>query len=511
MIKRTAYDIAFILLLTLICHLLFSSYGFNPTDEGFVLSATNRVLHGQIPHLDFSSVRPLGYAYLHIPELLICKSCFFMISRFVFWLENVLIAFLWIRFVLRSININISAFNFYLLTIIAFIFNVHYFPCSVLHTIDGLLFCLIGLNIISTQKKYSFTGFFFIGFATLCKQNYLLILPISVMLFNRNEWIKNLITGLVPIALYIGIISLYGGFNDIRTQLTGHNELFEVGFKNYFINIYLYIGIAICFLSKKIKVLSFLFSIGLFLMMTVLLATNHYHGNLTFIIFGVLLVELWDDIAYRKIVFLGLVIAWSVSISVGYNTPALFAGGCLTLILLKWNKEYLFSNNKMLVAFSIVGLGVFYFVRTTNNYRENSATQLTYKIDNLVEGGCCIKTNKNTYAVLKELDSLKHTNAGIIVLPDFTACNIMHSHQSPIGTEWPNKTEIPNDKILWKVAGKIISEKSAVFAVTKYQTALLKDGFIPVENGGMNYPIVKFVKQRYKKITETNYFEIYRK
>ncbi len=63
-------DGVFILMAALVCHFLFSAYGFNPTDEGFVLSATNRVWHGQVPHADFSSVRPLGYAYLHIPELL---------------------------------------------------------------------------------------------------------------------------------------------------------------------------------------------------------------------------------------------------------------------------------------------------------------------------------------------------------------------------------------------------------------------------------------------------------
>ncbi len=39
-------DGVFILMAALVCHFLFSAYGFNPTDEGFVLSATNRVWHG---------------------------------------------------------------------------------------------------------------------------------------------------------------------------------------------------------------------------------------------------------------------------------------------------------------------------------------------------------------------------------------------------------------------------------------------------------------------------------
>lgn len=102
MVKSTIkYDVFFIVFLATFCHLLFSKYGFNPSDEGFVLSATNRVFHGQIPHIDFSSVRPLGYAYLHIPELLLSKNYVFLISRFVFWVEQVLIAFFWIRFLIH--------------------------------------------------------------------------------------------------------------------------------------------------------------------------------------------------------------------------------------------------------------------------------------------------------------------------------------------------------------------------------------------------------------------------
>ena len=125
MAKKTIYDIAFILLLTSVCHFLFSKYGFNPTDEGFVLSAANRVMHGQIPHVDFSSVRPLGYAYLHIPELLFSKKYVLLISRFVFWLEQVLIAYLWIRWLIRITHRTIPVLYKYSLIVICFIFNVH--------------------------------------------------------------------------------------------------------------------------------------------------------------------------------------------------------------------------------------------------------------------------------------------------------------------------------------------------------------------------------------------------
>jgi len=44
--------------------------GFNPTDEGLLLAQAQRLLAGQLPHLDFVTPRPGGAALLHIPELL---------------------------------------------------------------------------------------------------------------------------------------------------------------------------------------------------------------------------------------------------------------------------------------------------------------------------------------------------------------------------------------------------------------------------------------------------------
>lgn len=87
----------------------------------------------------------------------------------------------------------------------------------------------------------------------------------------------------------------------------------------------------------------------------------------------------------------------------------------------------------------------------------------------------------------------------------------MHSHQSKILTEWPNKTEIPNEKILGKVTSKIKNDTALLFAIPIFQTALLKDGFLPQENEGLSYPIIKFIKEKYRKTSFTDYFEIRKK
>ncbi len=453
---------------------MFSKFGFNPTDEGFVLSASNRLMHGQIPHVDFSSVRPLGYAYLHIPELLFSKTHVFLMSRFIFWLEQVLIAYFWISIIIRYSNTEVTLFLKYTLIIICFLFNVHYFPASVLHTIDGLLLSVLGIYFIISEKKWNYIGYFFIGY-----------------------------------------ILLNNGWHDLSIQLSGHNEIVNVGIYSYLSNPLMYIGFISVFVYYKMKINKIYLSILIFSVASILLISNHYHGKFIFLFLGLIAGETTHKIVKQEnciLPFIALIIAWSVSISVGYNSPALFAGGMISiLIFVHFNSLKNRIQNKILLLFLLVGISIFYFVRTNNIYRDMPKKYLHYKLDNLVEGAHGIYTNKNTYSVLLELDSLKKTTQNLVTVPDFTACNVLHSHQSKILTEWPNKTEIPNEKILGKVTSKIKNDTALLFAIPIFQTALLKDGFSPQENKGLSYPIIKFIKENYRKTSFTDYFEIRKK
>jgi ribosomal protein S24E len=47
-------------------------------------------------------------------------------------------------------------------------------------------------------------------------------------------------------------------------------------------------------------------------------------------------------------------------------------------------------------------------------------------------------------------------------------------------------------------------------AIPKYQTALIREGLLPLQNNGMDYLIIQYIKTHYKKNKETTYFEIYR-
>lgn len=505
-------DGVFMLMAALVCHFLFSAYGFNPTDEGFVLSATNRVWHGQIPHADFSSVRPLGYAYLHIPELLFSKDYFFLISRFVFWMEQWLIAYCWILLLSEKKPEPFTAFHRYLLTLVAFVFNVHYFPCAVLHTIDGLLLSLAGLLFI--QRKKVGAGFLLLGMAALCKQNYLAVFIFAWFFYRTSIRYSHILAGFLPLAIYVGYVALQGGWQDMQTQLTAQHGLLQAGWLSYVTNPLLYAGAIIAYLALQWRLPKTMMAFALLLIAVFCLFTYHYHGKYMFLFFGALCGKIIYELLHKENAessILALVISWSVSISIGYNAPSLFIGGILVLFILNAFKDIPIRQkaaaNGVLLFTALIAL---YIVRTTRIYRDAPAAQLTYRLDGIVEGANGIYTNENTYTVLSELDSLKKAHKNLVVVPDFTATQISHSHLSYIGTEWPNKTEVPNEEVLQKVVKTIpvSGNDTIIIAIPMFQTALLAEGFTPLKEHGNDYPVIRYLRENFPKKEYSRYFEL---
>jgi hypothetical protein len=110
-------------------------YGFNPTDDGFILGEAWRVAHGEIPHRDFTSPRPAGSALIHLPEVLL-PAGMLAISRLI-----VVFQFLWISITtvqLITRRRKISSMQEFQLIGIAFLLNVGTWPIMAWHTVDGL-------------------------------------------------------------------------------------------------------------------------------------------------------------------------------------------------------------------------------------------------------------------------------------------------------------------------------------------------------------------------------------
>ena len=84
--------VAFVLLASTLSHLLFSQLGFNPTDDGFILAGSRRILDGQVPHRDFISIRTAGSHFIHAPFVLFGGDYVFWISRYFVWFQFACIA-----------------------------------------------------------------------------------------------------------------------------------------------------------------------------------------------------------------------------------------------------------------------------------------------------------------------------------------------------------------------------------------------------------------------------------
>src|SRR5947209_19372978 len=100
MSKRVASQLfvalLFLVLVPLCAHFLFSWMGFTPTDEGFTLAHSRRILDGEVPHRDFIIIRPFFSPLMHVPEVWFGGACTLWVSRFIVWFQLAALSAAWV-------------------------------------------------------------------------------------------------------------------------------------------------------------------------------------------------------------------------------------------------------------------------------------------------------------------------------------------------------------------------------------------------------------------------------
>ena len=216
-------------------YVAFGRLGFFPSDEGLVLSYTYRLLHGQVPHRDFISPRPLGSALIHVIDFAI-PGPLFEVSRVIALGEVVAytIAFAWLIYDLapwRWALVMIAA------AMAATMVNMNRFPLMAWYTVDGLLLVGAGLLLVrSGVRRGSWTtiamAFVVLGFAGLTKQSFAPAVALGWLalwprLRSSRSWqrLKEIVmTGAyaaAPVVAYVAAIAAAGGFRAMRSQLLG--------------------------------------------------------------------------------------------------------------------------------------------------------------------------------------------------------------------------------------------------------------------------------------------------
>lgn len=210
--------------------------GFNPTDDGFIVAQSSRILHGEVPHKDFVSPRPVGSPLLHTLDVAL-PTPLLMTSRAIALAELLMMSALMVRLVTRRV-LAWGAFEV-AATVGAALVALHTFPIMSWHTIDGLLLATTSLALATAALERQSRGVMLLaaavaGFAPLVKQSFVFV-PVavagyvvtSIALGRRRGWTDRLFllqavgAAAMPGLIYVLWVALAGGAGPLSDQLLG--------------------------------------------------------------------------------------------------------------------------------------------------------------------------------------------------------------------------------------------------------------------------------------------------
>ena len=527
----------------LAAHLLYSGLGFNPTDDGFVLAYSRRLLDGQIPHRDFVMIRPWLSPALHIPEVLAGGDYTLWLSRFVFFIEAACIAWFGTVFVKNGIRQSFTSTEQPIVALLSFVLCCHSFPAMAWHTIDGVLLCVIGMSCRSLPSaRAKPIGYFLMGAACLCKQSFLFGGPGMLLVY--GDWRKWRCVGafVLPGLVTSVALLLVGAAADARLQLLAQTGIFEVGVQAYR-DAQLYMGLVVGLIPAML-----LFSnspggwpaaprlrraVGCALCAAAvgLAMKRLYDGRLfasSFALFGMVggvVLYLTLEVARSQMDTLRTgaavsLLAWSTSLSIGYNSPVLGSGilaaYVLALVCQQSAWRGLRPGRRSLASVAVVALALwaFHHARTYHIYREQPASVLTGALGDVMRGGQLIRTNENTQAFLKDLNMAVGRVQGrgmtYAILPDIAAHWVTSEQPNPLPIDWAQSTELSTKALAERITKSLEGTRSEeIVIVQKFQASALASGFVDLQKSDES-PAVTYVRMHFEKIESTQYFDLYR-
>jgi len=258
-----------------------------------------------------------------------------------------------------------------------------------------------------------------------------------------------------------------------------------------------------------------------------LIAVGLYRGSLGIISFGIfgmvvgVVLYLVSTGAARDgdrtpVVLIALLLAWSASLSVGYNFPALLLGPLFTILAafvysIRGSLDPRFLRAALVVAGVAILLG-FGVARPHYIYREQPSSELTKSLDGVLPGGRLIYTNPITYDFLIDLneatDEVSSRNRRYAIVPDVPGYWVQSRQTNPLPVDWPQPVELGSQHLIDRVTSDLEAERGEVVVmVQKVHAFYLADGFVPLDED--QYAVVRYVRENFEKTDETGFFELY--
>lgn len=516
---RTAF-----LTLPLIAHGLFSRFGFNPTDDGLILAGARRLLEGQVPHRDFVWVRPPLSLALHAPVVAWGGEYGFWISRGVVWLELAALAWIVAGLAARGAGIDRYGWSRIALAAAAFALGVHDFPIMAWHSIDALLLAAGGIALLAAEPPgggKTVLGAFSCGAAALCRQNFALVAPVAIVLSGRWRRPAPWVAALAPGALYALYLSATGAWGDAAVQLGAHGAgaSLDAGLTAFLrrpeVPAGLVAGLTAGLAGRRWPRTGAALAalVVAFAALLIPLAPGLFFERGSFLLFGAAAgLALTERAGLRWTAVVALTLAWSVAVSIGYNSPALGAGALAAALLAPLARCASGSGNVarvglagvVVVSLAAAGVGRARFV-----YRDDAPARLTASLAGALPGGSGILTNPTTRAFLDDLAAARELAGGrpCVVLPDGAGLWPFAVPANPLPVDWAQRIELGDPRLVARVDEALDRFRGrGVAIVQKVRASSLANGPRPL---GEAYEVVEHVRATWRLVAETRYFLVF--
>lgn len=546
---RSGFSFALLalVLIPLIAHAAFSTLGFNPTDDGFVLAASRRLLAGEVPHRDFIAIRPVGSAVLHLPWLMIGGDATFWLARGAVWFEFALIAWAW-TLIARQLAGRVGTLRERMFAMgLAFMLTSNMFPIMPWPTIDGIAFISLGLWLaIQPGSGRKAVGYLLIGASALFKQNFLVVIPVAIVLLGdgrkRGAWVA----AIAPVAGYATCMLLLGAAPAAWEQLTTHTQLLLPGVVAYTGNPWSFagmaIGLAIAWSLRRAEDVD----VGVrrawtaALVAALVLAAaftlsrlSHlfsFDFGVSFLLFGAVLGAVVPFLFARGAPdgalptgMLALLVAWSASISIGNNTPALAAGvlasPLLELALRPSTRRDPSRRHLVMIraGFATAALACavgWADARLNRIYRDQAASHLVWPLGRAMPGGRFIRTNSNTYDLMADLQRAVILTHGrkFAVIVDFSAYWVTSPQRNPLSSDWPQIVEVGTPALIGRIENDVEQLRGrGCIIVQKVDVTRIASTFRSIEVMDVNhyYGLGQYVRENFHRTDGTKWFDIY--
>ncbi len=483
----------------------FAPIGFNPTDDGLIVAQSSRILHGDAPHLEITSPRPLGSPLLHVVDVVLPTPVLFT-SRVIVLLELLVVAVLSVR-LLRSSPIGRWGATELALTVVAFVVNLHTFPLMSWHTVDGLLLGMVALAAVQrgaerSSLRWIALGAFVAGCAPLVKQSFAPV-PLLVAawacwrhhLAKRGEgagsvgWLRfgaALLPAVLPGAAYLLWVARTSSIAGATDQMSAASSVETTAGLELSVSLKL-VGLLVAVvllvvvaqrqragassgpegpLPAPLRLAVGATSVVLICLALAAVGSGELLGG------GTWSATLWWLALFSALLWSGLsedldlaglavpALGWMASLSWGYPVTTLMAGSLLVVVLVRAGQalgavrvDELGSSGRRVPVLGAVALAVALVAlsvdaRRTTVYRDVAAADQHADLGAVFDGARGVRTNQTTAAYLGQVrDCLAaHPARRLAVLPDNPVVPLLVDRTNPFPLDWWYPLEIVADR-----------------------------------------------------------------